>query len=1039
MKTGRWALVGALAGLTLLAAWPLLRLGYPTVGDGLNHLYRLVELDSLLRAGVWYPRWATDMAYGFGYPLFNYYSPLAYYAGALLHALGLTYPNALLSLYVLALTLAVTGAYALAAQRWGTAAGLAAAAAYGLAPYFYFNALARGALPETLGLGLLPWVLWAYAQLARGATPARWVLAAVLNTALVLTHLLSAMLAAPLIALLVLVARNSWQKAVVGGQWSVGSRQPLDGTQPTAVIAVAYQSVITNYFLALLLAGFFLFPAVLELDAVQVGQLTTPSDLDFHNNFLALTELLAWPRAYDARLVFNVVPPSLSLAAVALAAAAGGLMAGRRATREWLVVLALAVLLLLTLPVSVTLWERLPLLSMLQFPWRLVGPASLLLALLVGAGLGPALERWATQRWLGYLVLGAALAALWGYSLAWSYGPGSTAPATASLADLQHYERTTGQLGTTSAGEFLPAAVRTLPDPHALDAAYAAGRPLARLAGVPVGVTVIRQSADATRAEAEVVAEAPATLTFNYFDYPGWRATVDGQTVPITASNPHGLITVPVPAGQHHVAVRFGATPLRTGATLLSLLALAGLVTIARRLRRVSSVVMPHSGAGSHLPATLPYLHTFTLVFTLLLLIIRLTVLDPRPTPFARSRFDGASVAGAGQTLDVNFDDQLVLIGLDGPPASVAADETVALTLYWRAQNVPAVDYSTTVQVLDAQGELFGQSDSQHPGRTPTSRWRTDQYAQDVHQLRLLPGTPPGTYRLVAGVYRVGGAALAVLDASRLPQGQSFELGTLTVTPGRRPAVPDPAQPLEASLGPLSLMGYSPNTHSPQAGDELRLTLFWRAEAGPRPEVAVRLTLVGADGAVLAETTQPPAQPAHPSSAWATGEVVRAPMRLRVPAVADAGTANLTVSLVSSGGADVAGPVDLAALDVRVPDRRFDVPAMEQVLNAAMGAEVTLLGYDLAPTGRLTLYWQTGVLLDAGYKVFVHALDAGDQILAQTDTVPAEGTRPTTGWLPGEVVTDPHTLPLTGAARLAVGLYDESTGARLGRVVIELP
>ena len=72
----RWGLPLALAGLTLLAAWPLLRGGYPSIGDGLIHFYRLVQFDHLLRSGVWYPRWATDLGYGFGYPVFNYYSPI---------------------------------------------------------------------------------------------------------------------------------------------------------------------------------------------------------------------------------------------------------------------------------------------------------------------------------------------------------------------------------------------------------------------------------------------------------------------------------------------------------------------------------------------------------------------------------------------------------------------------------------------------------------------------------------------------------------------------------------------------------------------------------------------------------------------------------------------------------------------------------------------------------------------------------------------------------------------------------------------------
>ena len=48
--------------------------------------------------------------------------------------------------------------------------------------------------------------------------------------------------------------------------------------------------------------------------------------------------------------------------------------------------------------------------------------------------------------------------------------------------------------------------------------------------------------------------------------------------------------------------------------------------------------------------------------------------------------------------------------------------------------------------------------------------------------------------------------------------------------------------------------------------------------------------------------------------------------------------------------------------------------------------------------------------------------------MAQSDTVPANWSRPTTGWLPGEYVTDAHTLTIppdapAGDYTLATGLY----------------
>ena len=54
----------------------------------------------------------------------------------------------------------------------------------------------------------------------------------------------------------------------------------------------------------------------------------------------------------------------------------------------------------------------------------------------------------------------------------------------------------------------------------------------------------------------------------------------------------------------------------------------------------------------------------------------------------------------------------------------------------------------------------------------------------------------------------------------------------------------------------------------------------------------------------------------------------------------------------------------------------------------------------------------------------------------QRDSVPGQGTLPTTSWVEGEVIVDPHDLALAldapaGPYTIAVGMYDPSTGERL--------
>ncbi len=211
--------------------------------------------------------------------------------------------------------------------------------------------------------------------------------------------------------------------------------------------------------------------------------------------------------------------------------------------------------------------------------------------------------------------------------------------------------------------------------------------------------------------------------------------------------------------------------------------------------------------------------------------------------------------------------------------------------------------------------------------------------------------------------------------------------------------------------------------------------MYWRAEGANRPDLALRLALVGAGGQVIQQQDLSPARADYPTSQWAEGEIVRGVARLRVPAGAPAGPATLEIELEGAPG--IAQPVSIASLNVRVPARSFTVPSMAHVLNASLGQPVKLLGYDLDPAG-VTLYWQAVAALDISYSVFVHALDPAGTITSQVDSPPLGGARPTTGWLPGEVLADRYNLPLGGAAALEVGLYDPATRQRLGAITIPL-
>lgn len=94
MFKNRWRSIGvislALLAIALPAIQPLLRGQLPLSADGVLHLYRLVSLDHTLSDGTLWARYAAGMAYGYGAPFFNFYSPLSLYPMLAFHELGVS-------------------------------------------------------------------------------------------------------------------------------------------------------------------------------------------------------------------------------------------------------------------------------------------------------------------------------------------------------------------------------------------------------------------------------------------------------------------------------------------------------------------------------------------------------------------------------------------------------------------------------------------------------------------------------------------------------------------------------------------------------------------------------------------------------------------------------------------------------------------------------------------------------------------------------------------------------------------------------------
>src|SRR3989338_922902 len=74
--------------LSFFAIKPLLAQGFFPMHDD-TQVARVYEMTKSLKDGMFPVRWVPDLVYGYGYPIFNFYAPFAYYFGVALNLLGL--------------------------------------------------------------------------------------------------------------------------------------------------------------------------------------------------------------------------------------------------------------------------------------------------------------------------------------------------------------------------------------------------------------------------------------------------------------------------------------------------------------------------------------------------------------------------------------------------------------------------------------------------------------------------------------------------------------------------------------------------------------------------------------------------------------------------------------------------------------------------------------------------------------------------------------------------------------------------------------
>ena len=203
---------------SLFAIGPLLQPGYQwDAHDARHSVYFLFEFDQGIQDGIPYPRWQPDFAFGYGYPFFNIYGPLATYVAEAFYLLGAGYVGAVKIVFALSVVASGLAMYGFVKAVLGRRAALVASVAYMVIPYRLVDIYVRAALAESVAYVFVPLVLWGV-----WATLYRPRLANVLGLALAYAAL---MFTSPLVTLLLTLILVFYIAALALAR--VNDRQPF--------------------------------------------------------------------------------------------------------------------------------------------------------------------------------------------------------------------------------------------------------------------------------------------------------------------------------------------------------------------------------------------------------------------------------------------------------------------------------------------------------------------------------------------------------------------------------------------------------------------------------------------------------------------------------------------------------------------------------------------------------------------------------------------------------------------------------------------
>jgi len=523
--------------------------------DTATHVINARLLSDALAEGQFPVRWTEWAWNGTSLPLFNFYQVGFYYLVAVIHLLV---PSILTSvkLMVLLSWWGGAGLMFLLCRRFGTIPAALSALIYAFTPYLFTNIFIKATYPELLAMTFFIGFLWALDRLLVSGKSFYRLPLSLFLAALAISHLPTLIISIPL---------------------AIGYYLLLLGNHEIRMKSL--WSLVFGLLLGLGMAAFYVLPAIIELPLVKFSNLTSEY-YDFHLHFVYPQQLLATRWGYGLSIPgpndqlsfqFGLIQWAIISLSVLLICIRSFNKYQIPNTKYqilrphlifWLMAIVYAVFFMHQ--VSLTFWENLKFIAIIQYPFRF-----LMVVTWSSAILSAILLSLVTKKWIqGLIVIISILAVFICYH---SYlAPEQFWPASYFNIDSPAWKQSAGvaQKAILEKG-YLPASVNEATDKKTKLSRWEIIDGQGQIAG-----KVIKNH----QLILTVKANMPMTLRINTHYFPGWKVYVDNREVTINYSNQFGFMSFKVAVGSHEIRAQFTNTPIRTLADIITVVSFFGMI-----------------------------------------------------------------------------------------------------------------------------------------------------------------------------------------------------------------------------------------------------------------------------------------------------------------------------------------------------------------------------------------------------------------------------------------------------------------------------